>query len=258
MVRFHPRSIPIGQFSQGFRGRPPIKSKVKIKQAGILFPILILLCFAACKKHEEESTCVEHFMGNINLTDQERLINPYHLKDSLVFFNKEINNRISYVCDSEGSYYSTASENDPGKPGYKGCLGNYYNTENFHTWFGRPNSGISIQENSGDPFDSLYMNRYMVIYIGIPGDSIWGSDCELGFRQDTIFTVHTGYGVNHFYDTITIHNTLYQKVYKLEGFHGPNGIDRIIFLYYSLNDGILRFETKTGLVWELEYKRMGQ
>ena len=218
-----------------------------------------MLVLLACKKHEEPN-CYENNKGNISLTPGEKLIHPYGMNDSLVFFNKVSNNRISFCCNNQFYINNTISENDPDNPKYSGCLGNYIKTESYYTQFRQSiDQLISIGVCTKNPFDSNYNENHFHIHLFIPDDSIMGFEGLYSFRQDTIFNfppIASSVHVDMFYDTITILNNLYHKVYKLEGFHLSNNSERITNILYSLSDGIIRFSTTKNNVWDLEARKI--
>lgn len=222
--------------------------------------ITAILLLSSCKKHNETNNgtnCVESYLGTIVLTPQELLIQPYGVNDSLVFINEHLNTLISYTCTDQVQAYQNVSENKPDSLGYIGCLGNYYKAEYSMTkFYNSTRKFIFIHESTPIPFNSMYTENGIQIGIGIPGDTIYAFDGFYAFHQDTLFNYPQwpAAQIDQFYDTITITNKLYHNVYLLEGGQLPIGSERIIKVYYSISDGILRFETNRNNVWSLQQK----
>lgn len=221
------------------------------------FIISTILILIGCKKHSE-SGCVEINQGTIRLTQEERLIQPYRVHDSLVFYNETLNNTVTYTCSIQASSYQTISEKDPDNAGYSGCLGNYYKTELYATQFNPtdPKKVIVIFEGTKNPYDSNYNENALSIGIRIPIDSIRGFAGFYSFRKDTLFNQKNpvqGHIVQ-FYDTLTIANIVYLNVYLLAGENGNQNYETINKIFYSISDGILSFSTNRNNVWVLQQK----
>ena len=216
----------------------------------------MLFLLSGCKKHHENN-CVETDHGTIGFTPQERLVQPYGLHDSLVFINKSRNTLVSYSCTFHPSGYTVASEHEPDSLGNIPCLGNYYRIESLLTNFSNPpKKFIFLSAYASNPFDTMYKENRFQIGLGLPGDSIYPFDGFYAFRQDSLYNYpYCPYAkIDRFYDTITIGNRLYHKVYLLEGAHLPLDHEKVIKLYYSTADGILGFSTNRDHAWSLQQK----
>ena len=75
-----------------------------------LFLICSLILLMGCKKHSD-SGCNENLLGTITLTPEERLIQPYGLHDSLVFYNDSLNNQVTLTCRESVSQFTRYGEN---------------------------------------------------------------------------------------------------------------------------------------------------
>ena len=227
-----------------------------------VFYFAMILLFIGCKKHKEtdnESNCIEINHGTISFTPQELLILPYHLHDSLVFINETLNTLATYTCTEQVTAFQTASENEPDSLGNIKCLGNYYKTEYAVTrFYNSTKKFIWFNETVAYPFGTIYKENGIHIGVGLPGDTIYPFDGYFAFRKDTLFN-YPNFPVSNiddFYDTLTIGNIVYHHVYLLEGAHLPAGFEKIIKIYYSISDGILRFSSNKGNVWSLKQKFM--
>jgi len=225
----------------------------------ILFFVIILLLIS-CKKGKEtdnESNCIEINHGTISFTPQELLIQPYGVHDSLVFINETLNTLVSYKCTDQVTAYQIVSENEPDSFGKIKCLGNYYETEYSITkFYNSTKKFIYFSETVPYPFDTIYKENGIHIGLGLPGDTIYPFDGYFAFQKDTLYNYPYLPVANicEFYDTINIGNKLYHHVYLLEGSHLPVGFEKIIKIFYSISDGILRFSTNKDNVWSLKQK----
>ena len=227
-----------------------------------LFLICSFVLLMGCKKHSDSgSECVETLKGTISLTPEEKLIHPYGLNDSLVFVNDGLKDTVSFTCTIQASYFQNQSENSPDLQGNIACLGNYYNIEQCVTRFNMTSTkDIYIMECGSSPLYSIYPDKQIHFSIRIPWGEIAPFDGVYGFLQDTLFTDpnHSAYAsIGQYYDTLTIREKSYSKVYLLKGPQGPYGMDKITQVWYSVSDGIIRFSTKYGMVWELKERVIG-
>lgn len=221
------------------------------------FMFLATMLFVIGCKKDDESECVETFQGMVSLTPDERLLQPYKVNDTLVFFNSTLNSSITFTCNTQSSYAQTISENDPHNQGYAGCLGNYYKTEMYVTRFYQSlEQWINIWAYTRNPYDASQQEIGVQIGLAIPGDSIYPFDGYYAFRPDTLFnypsnpTAH----IVEFYPTISIGGKMYSNVYLLEGSHLFDNTERIVRISYSIKDGFLTFSTNRNREWILQKK----
>jgi len=225
----------------------------------VLFLIFIttLFCLGCCKKDSDSGPeCIENYLGEVSLSQNEKIVPQYKINDSLVFINEIINNSLLYTCKFQVSNYYTQSENEPDSNGNIECLGNYYKSEAYITQFNdRPKNWIRIQITKPGPFNSIKFNG-LNIYISIPGDSVYMFEGEYSFTEDSIFSYPNLFGasVAEVYDTITIDGQLYHKVYLLKGYQHLFLPERITQVLYSTSFGILRFSTNKNNVWNINNK----
>jgi hypothetical protein len=224
-----------------------------MKPIKLLILCTLVLVVIGCKKHDENQ-CVEINQGSLNLSPQEKLIHPYGIDDSLVFMNEKDQSLLSYTCTAQSSGYYVQSENQPNSQGITECLGNYYFQEYAITRFGSyPDKFINIQLIAPSLFDSRHKENGLQIGIGIPGKTIYPFDGMFAFKTDTLFTypAFPYSNVEGFYDTLTIGDNLYRKVYLLKGLSGSGNMEKIIKIYYSVTDGILKLITNEDNNWVL-------
>jgi len=220
----------------------------------LIIPSFLIPC--GCKKSTDPG-CVETNMGKISFTPQEKLIQPYRLGDSLVFFNAVQNKLATFTCTDQAFFYQNISENDPDNPWYPGCLGNYYTTEASYTKFYNSfKKTIQIWMTTGNPLDTTLRENSIRFIISVQGDSIHPFDGLYAFRADSLFNYphFPAAHIEMYYDTINISGRLYHKVYLLKGSSAPNNIEKITQMYYSVSDGILQFSTNEGKLWSLKEK----
>lgn len=221
----------------------------------LLFTIVIILS-GGCKKRDGND-CVEVNRGKISFSERGKLIIPYALYDSLVFFNKKMHSFITYSCMAQASAYEIVSENHSNSQGNIECLGNYFEKEYSITRFNNATGKfIILWETTPDPFDSLYKENGLQIGLCFSNDSIFPFEGFYAFKKDTIFNYPNCpfAKVETYFDTLTIENKLYQQVYLLKGGSGPNNTETIVEIYYSISEGIIQFVTNRNNVWSLQKK----
>jgi hypothetical protein len=225
----------------------------------LLLFILILLLFAGCKKHSDTG-CVENLLGTKSFTAEEKLIQPYLLNDSLVFYNDSLNDQYTFSCKSCQDYYIRYGSNGFFDPWYQGCLGDYYKLEYVEVQFGVQSvNHLYISETCPVPNDTTYTEKGLQVYIQLTTSGFEDFRGVYAFQKDTLFNYpHNTYSrVDQFIDTITISNKLYHKVYLLEGSMDSPFFETINKVYYTIKDGVLRFSTTKNNVWDLREKFTG-
>ena len=230
--------------------------KIDNMKTRLILLIFLIVIVSGCKK-ETENGCVETYLGEINLSQNEKQIIPYQLDDSLVFINESNNNVLLYKCTFKVSNYYTDSENIPDTSGNLPCLGNYYKKETYITQFNeQPSFWIRIYISKPSQFDTLDNVDGLRIALSIPGDSIALFDGEYAFNADSIFTYPhlAGPYVANFYDTVSINGKIFHNVYNLIGYRTHADSEYLSQLLYSISDGIIRFTSNKNKSWSLEFK----
>jgi len=220
----------------------------------LLILISTLICIGCCKKDSEQG-CIENYLGQYSLSQNEKIVPEYEINDSIEFIKESDNNRLMYTCKFQVSDYYTHSDNEPDSNGNITCLGNYYKTETYITQFNdRPTNWIRIQINKASPFDTIFKGNGFRISISIPGDSVYMFEGEYSFTEDSLFSYPNLLGayVARVYDTITIDGQLYHKVYLLKGYQHLFLPERIIQVLYSTSFGILSFSTNKNNSWHFK------
>lgn len=215
-----------------------------------------LICIGCCKQNSEPG-CAENYLGEINLSQNEKLILPYKINDSLEFINETNNTVLLYTCKLQVSNYYIVSENEPDSNGNIPCLGNYYRKETYITQFNdQPTYWIRIYINNPSPFDTGFKENMLRISLSVPGDSINLFDGEYAFNSDSIFTYPhlSGPYVVKVYDSITIAGQVYHKVYLLKGYCFPVLPEQITQTLYSTSHGIISFSTNQNNIWNINKK----
>ena len=224
----------------------------------LFFLMCSITLLTACKKHSDDGGCNDNLLGTKSLTLEEKLIHPYGMNDSLVFLNDSLQDQISFSCTEYQSLFGCRDSKHYFEPWYKGCFGDYYKVEYVETYFNqRSLDQISLVELAPDPYDTLYTKNGLDIEIRFTGPSdIDYFQGRYAFNKDTLFNYpYCNYArIDSFYDKITISNKLYHKVYLLEGSLNSQGGEVFNKVYYSVSDGILRFSTNRGNVWDLKEK----
>jgi hypothetical protein len=212
------------------------------------------MCIGCCKEDSEQG-CIENYLGQFSLSQNEKIVPQYNINDSIEFTKESDNSRVIYTCKFQVSDYFTHSDNEPDSNGNITCLGNYYKTEAYLTQFNdRPTNWIRIQINKASPYDTALKVNGIRIFISIPGDSVYMFEGEYSFTADSLFSYPNllGASVAGVYDTITIDGQLYHKVFLLKGNQHLFIPERITDVLYSTSYGILSFSTNKNNVWHIK------
>ncbi len=215
----------------------------------ILFAFFCSFGFIGCKK------CHKKKLGDIKLSESELNIVPYKGTGDLTFRDSN-NYTIVYHPDSyhpRESYYHDVYEHyehgsigsEPEEP-----CGNYYTIEENITNFKGKQCYNYIQIDL--KYDSVFTNIKTYFHILV--------SYEIG--EQWCFSNGFYYDSGNFYDyldtnTVILSDSLqigpnhYHHVYTFIQNGGNIGYELIQYLYYTMENGIVGFKTKTGHLWYL-------
>ena len=201
--------------------------------------------------------CDSHVIEDLHFSTKDLTINPYSKNDKLLF-RDQTGSTVTITIQSRnrnvGQIYHYHDYDDPNK-----CKGNYFNSERDETkttstgpWSFTVD--LSFDYNCDNPVYSKSIEIDVTHPKANNASSITISLAH--FNDDTILSKYPPFDTVYIYhDSLTLGSKSYFKVYEFILHFSLHNDEWATNLYYTINEGVIGFNTNTGKKWYLLSKQ---